>query len=310
MGLSQVALAITGTGDGAWAYPIAVLGTSLLGLGAGVSAGPLNAYPQVLFPGRAEGAVVALHTITGAGLAFCPLLGAAAIDADAWIVFPLGLLALHVTATLGLERARLPRVEPEHEGATPARPLGQPALWLFLAIAFLYGTTEQLFGNWGIVFLVEERGLSPAAAGAAAAAFWASVAAGRAGVFALLLRVPAGPVLPALTALMAAGALLVPLVNGPVLAVAFFALGGLGCGAVFPLSVALASRRFPAHRAFVSSLQFAALVSGLGVGSFGAGLLRSLAPLGSIYQLGAAAPLVAGALALLALREGRRASGV
>ncbi|HSD65058.1 MAG TPA: MFS transporter, partial [Vicinamibacteria bacterium] len=65
MALSQAALASVPFAPPGGVYPLALLGTSLLGLGAGVSAGPLNAYPQALFPARGESAVVALHSVVG-----------------------------------------------------------------------------------------------------------------------------------------------------------------------------------------------------------------------------------------------------
>jgi predicted MFS family arabinose efflux permease len=150
--------------------PLALLGTSLLGLGAGISAGPLNAYPQALFPTQSESAVVALHTVVGVGLAVTPVL-------------------------------------------------------------------------------------------------------------------------------------LVPLAGTAHRAVLVFALGGLGCSAVFPLTVGLAGRRFPADRARVSSVLFAALVAGQGVGSLSVGLLHARLDLGTIYPLAALPPALALLLALRAARE-------
>jgi MFS family permease len=79
-----------------------------------------------------------------------------------------------------------------------------------------------------------------------------------------------------------------------------FALGGLGCSAVFPLTLGLAGRRFPDDRAWVSSALFAALVGGLGAGSLSTGFLRSGLDLGTIYRLAAAPPALAAVLALRA----------
>ena len=309
MGLSQAALLVAGLAHGGVAFPVALLGTSLLGLGAGIAAGPVNAYPQLLFPRRAESAVLALHVTTGAGLALSPLVAGAALGRGWWAGFPVLLAGYYLFLVPRIEREDLPLAEPDREQTAARRPLGSAVLWLFLAIALLYGVTESQFGSWGIVFLVEERGLGAAAAGAAAAAFWGCVALGRISVAALVLRVPPGPVLPALASLMALGCLLVPLAQSPRGALLVFALGGLGCGAVFPLSLALASRRFPGQRAAVSSLLYAALVSGLGIGSFATGLLRPAMGLARIYRLGAAPPALACLLALAALRgAGRPAS--
>ena len=80
-----------------------------------------------------------------------------------------------------------------------------------------------------------------------------------------------------------------------------YALGGLGCSAVFPLALGLAGRRFPAHRSWVSSAMYATLCAGIGVGSFSAGLLRASLDLGTIYRLAALPPTVAAFLALRAI---------
>jgi fucose permease len=306
MGLSQGALAAIAFADGGWAYPLALLGTSLLGLGAGVSAGPLNAYPQVLFPSRSESAVVALHTVVGVGLAVTPALAGAAFDRGAWLAVPVLLAAANLMLLLVVERLDLPEPEPRQPGAPAARPHGAPALWLFLGVTGLYGLTESVYGNWGVVFLTEERALGAVAAGLALTAFWAALTAGRFAVAAVLLRVRPGPVLPVLAALMAAACLLVPLAGSARGAALVFALGGLGCSAVFPLTLGLAGRRFPAHRAFVSSALFAALVSGLGLGSLSTGFVHTGLDLSTIFRLSAIPPALAAFLAWRAVFRGAR----
>jgi fucose permease len=301
MALSQAALACVPLAAPAAVYALALAGTSLLGLGAGVSAGPLNAYPQVLFPPRGESAVVALHTVVGVGLAATPVLAGAAIDHRVWLAVPLALAAACLALVVALERLRLPEPERPRRGAGE-RPVRVAALRLFVGIALLYGVTEAVYGNWGIVYLAEERGLDVATAGLAVTAFWAAITASRFAVAALLLRLSPRRVLPALAAAMAASCLLVPLARSGAAAVLVFAAGGLGCSAVFPLAVGLAGRRFPDDRAWVSSALFAALVGGQAVGSLSTGLLRPWLDLATIYPLAGLPPVVA---TLLALRAGR-----
>ena len=299
MGLSQAGLAAIPFVAASLVYPVALLGTALLGLGAGVSAGPLNAYPQVLFPSRSESAVVALHATVGVGLAITPLLAGAAVARGSWLAVPLLLFLANAALFLAVEREDLP--EPEVRGEARSRPTGDALLRLFLAIAFLYGVTESVYGNWAVLHLTEERGLDVAAAGLALAAFWAALTVGRFAVAALVLHVPPARVLPVLAALMAGACLLVPLSTTSRRAVLLYALGGLGCSAVFPLALGLAGRRFPSHRSWVSSVMYAALCAGIGVGSFSAGLLRSELDLGTIYRLAALPAVGAFALALRAV---------
>ena len=299
MGLSSTTLASVALVPEGAAYPLALVGTSLLGLGAGISAGPLNAYPQVLFPSRSESAIVALHVVVGVGLALTPVLAGVALDHGVWGAVPLLLAAANLALFLAVQRQQLAEPEPRRIGGQGARPTTVPVLWLFVGIAFLYGLTESAYGNWGVVYLTEERGLGVAAAGLALTAFWAALTSARFAVAAFVLRAPAGPVLPVLAALMAGACLLVPLAGSPRGAVLAFALGGLGCSAVFPLTLGLAGRRFPDDRAWVSSALFAALVAGLGAGSQSIGFLRAGLDLGTIYRLAAVPPALA---ALLALR--------
>jgi len=311
MALSPLAL-IAGVGAGTpWIYPLALAGTALLGLGAGLCAGPLSAYPQVLFPARSESAVVAVHTLIGLGLAVSPLLSALAQAWRVWPAYPLALLGLGAVFSTAVERERLPEPEPRAGGAAPRRPVGSRRLWVFMGIVFLYGCTEALFGNWTIPFLTEERGIAPAGAAFALAAFWASLSVGRVTVALVVSRVRPGPVLPVLAALMCVAALLVPAASGARGALVFLSLAGLGCSAVFPLSVGLACGRFPSHRAWVSGTLYAALCSGLGTGSLAAGVLHERLALSTICRLGAAPPAAAALLAVLAtaspaLLTGRR----
>jgi fucose permease len=306
MALSQAALAAVLVAPRGWVFAVAVVGTSLLGLGAGVSAGPLNAYPQVLFPARSESAVVALHTAVAVGLAVSPALAGAALERGAWLVLPLAVLAANLALLLAVESQDLPEPEPRPPGERVPRPIRAGALWLFLGVAFAYGVTESVYANWAVVFLTEERGLGLAVAGLALAAFWLALTAGRFLVAGLVLRLPPAPVLPVLAGLMGAACLLVPLATTPQRALFVYVLGGLGCSAVFPLALGLAGRRFSDHRSWVSSALFIALVSGLAAGSLSTGLLRPALDLASVYRLAAVPAAVAVALAVRAARDASR----
>ena len=120
MALSQAALAATPFAPTTLVYPVALLGTSLLGLGAGVSAGPLNAYPQVLFPSRSESAVVALHATVGIGLALTPLLAGAALARGSWLAVPALLFLSSAALCFVVEREDLPEPEVRGEDADAA----------------------------------------------------------------------------------------------------------------------------------------------------------------------------------------------
>jgi len=309
MALSQAALALCPFVPSPLVYPSALLGTSLLGAGAGLTAAPINSYPQVLFPTKSESALVALHAVTGAGLALSPLLAGAAVERGLWAAFPVGLLLVQLVVSRSIAAAPLPEPEPVRRAQEVQRPLDSRALWVFVAITYLYGLTECVFGNWTVVFLNEDRHLGPATAGAGSAAFWAALGVGRVSVAALLLRVPPLPVLPALTALMAGGALLAPFASSGPSGLLLFALAGFGCSAVLPLALGLGGRRFADHRAWVAGALYAALMAGQGTGSFAAGLLRPAIGLAAVFRLAAVPPALSCGLGIaLVLRSRARQS--
>ncbi len=302
MALSQAALAGSHFLAPGRALAAVVLGTSLMGLGSGLGAAPLNTYPQVFYPGRSDSALVAMHTAMGVGLAGGPLFVAGVVTEGLWLLFPLAFLAACLAMLVATLQAALPRAAPRDEpssaGPSPARSL---RFWLFAAIALLYALAEAGYGNWAVLYLSEEKGLGVAAASLGLAAFWLTLSAGRVLVGLLVLRVSAARVYVVLPLLMAGASLLLPEADTPARGILFFALAGLGCSAFYPLTVALASRRFPGHVAWVSSMTFAALAAGIGAGSFLTGALRARLPLSTIYRLDALYPLLALALAVPAL---------
>ena len=129
-------------------------------------------------------------------------------------------------------------------------------------------------------------------------------AAGRFVVSGVLLALPAR-VLPVLTALMAGARLVVPAAASARGGVLVFALGGLGCSAVFPLTVGLAGRRFPAHRTWVlrpsSPRSWPASAWVLSTG-----LLREWLEPRDVYRLAALPPILAAAFRAAGDGEARR----
>jgi predicted MFS family arabinose efflux permease len=121
---------------------------------------------------------------------------------------------------------------------------------------------------------------------------------------ALVLRVPTQAVWLALPALMIVTFLLLPLAQGAALGIGLFALAGLACSSFFPLTITLIARAFPQHVAWASSMMIAALMVGVGVGSFVFGPLREVLSFAPLYRLSALYPALALLLAFLAVRSG------
>jgi fucose permease len=217
-----------------------------------------------------------------------------------WLGFPYVLIATALALSLAAAFVRLPRPPIPAAAAAPSRhPVRTPAFWLFIAIGVLYSIAEGLFGNWAVVFLHEDRGLNEADAGAALSAFWGALVAGRLAISALIVRVPADRVWQALPIFMIGAYLLMPRVDTPTGALATLAFAGIACSAFFPLAVARAVRMYPDWGAFLSSLLVAALMIGVGIGSYTVGPLRDLYGLASLYQWSALFPLIVFALVLV-----------
>jgi predicted MFS family arabinose efflux permease len=171
-------------------------------------------------------------------------------------------------------------------------------------MVILYAFAEGTFANWSVIFLHEERGIAPAQAALALSVFWAMMAVGRLLVSALLLRIPAARIWLTLPVLMISAFLLLPLAHSALTGIALFAFAGLACSAFFPVSVGLITRRFPASAALVSSLMIAALMLGVGSGSFAIGALRAMLSLENLYRVSTLYPLTAFVLAVMLLKSG------
>lgn len=280
------------------------LGTALMGTGFGLSAAPLNGYPALLFPKRADAALVAVHTLVAAGFALGPLGVSALMGQGLWTYFPVSLAAAMIVCAVLAVRAPLPLPLPARTGARAGLSLWPLAV--FFAIAIVYAVAEGTFANWAIVFLTDERRVSPELAAIALSSFWAALAGGRLLVSALLAFVPAARFWIALPVLMIAVLLALPLASGAVSGIVLFALAGLACSAFFPLTVESAVRESPEHAATISSILIAALMIGAGGGSFVLGSLREAFDLSTLYRISAIEPAIVIALAAIVLVRRRK----
>jgi fucose permease len=304
-GLSQIGLAVAVSAIDMPGTFFLVLGsTAMFGLAFGLGAAPLNTYPGLIFANKADTALVALHTLLGAGLSTGPLLVGPLTTAGFWIAYPSFLLIGTAALSLLLFGARLPVYRPvEAKQADTGKinvekPLTKAVMWIFIAIAVLYAFAEGTFANWAIIFLNEERSIDLAQASFALAVFWAMLAAGRLLVSVLLLKINAAWIWLTLPLMMIATLLLLPQATTASSGIALFALAGLSCSAFFPLTVGLASKRFADHQPLVASLLIAALMVGVGLGSFVIGPLRQAYTIAELYRLSTFYPLGALLLAL------------
>ena len=305
--LSQSLLAASGAAGTGLAYVLVMTATAAAGLAVGLNSAPINSLPPTFFPHRRDAAVVAMHAVTGIGLAVGPLAMAPFVSADRWIDFPLLLSGLNVLAAIAILAVRFPgSVEAGSRRTRPPKslPLSAPHFWLFAAIVFLYALAEGTFSNWAVIYLHEALDVAENTSGLAITMFWGALVAGRLAAFGLVARVSTRILWLALLALMIAAFLMLPLAEGASSAIGLFGFAGLACSAFFPLTLALVSRAFPHHVEWVSSMMIASLMIGMGLGSFAFGPLLKLLPFDAIYRASAVYPALAVPLALIVARCG------
>lgn len=295
-GLSQLTLAGSAWVSPELAFPLILVGTACMGLGFGLAGAPLNSYPPIFFPHHPHTAVVALHTLLGLGLAIGPVLAGRFVHAGVWIGFPLTLLALSALLAVTAVVVGLPQNQVKQGRSDLVRqglPHKSASFWIFAAVAMTYAFAEGTFSNWAVIYLYEAKRLPEMIAALSLSVFWAAMVAGRLMVSALVVRIAPQAIWMALPVLMVTTFLLLPFANTPLLGLGLFALAGLACSAFFPLTITLASERFPEHVAWVSSMMIAALMVGVGLGSFIIGPLRDWLTFEQLYRLSAVYPTLA-----------------
>jgi Fucose permease len=308
----QVLLATPGLLLPEVAFTLILAATAALGLAFGLFAAPMNGYPPMLFPRHAPSAILAAHSVVGAGLALGPLVATGFVEAETWTGYPLLLAGVCGALALLVLGCRLPvhpalPAETAHGCAAVVQARRRArhswTFWLFAVIAVTYAVAEGAFSNWVVIYLTEARQLSEAGASLALSLFWVAMVTGRLGVAVLVTRIPPATVWIVLPGLITAAFLIIPRADAPTASVAAFAFAGLACSGFYPLTIALASAAFPREVAWVSSMLIAALMIGVGAGTFAIGALRAFVTFDAIYRVSALLPLVLVVLALPLVRR-------
>jgi predicted MFS family arabinose efflux permease len=180
-----------------------------------------------------------------------------------------GLLVVSLPLPLRTEGPTLAG-EPRPQGPIPAR------FWFFAAFAVLYGVCETMNGNWSQLDMTTEVGASTTAASLALTTFWAMVTLGRVIVASIQRWFPtyrAYHLLPfVLTAALAAIASLGG--DSTAAGVLAFAVAGLGCSALLPLTISFAQEDLVTISDATAGMVIAAYQVGYGIAAFGAGPLQ------------------------------------
>jgi MFS transporter, FHS family, glucose/mannose:H+ symporter len=292
------------------AFVVLLLATAMLGLGFGATVMALNTYAEGFFPERADRAVLALNALLGLGTALAPILIAIVVGLGAWWLLPLAIaVILVVIFAVALTEPLSAFTGMSSAGA--GAPTGWTSLprrfWLYAAAVFLYGIVETLNGNWVIVYLSSERGISSQSASYTLAAFWVMVTVGRVLIATISRHVPARWIYVALPLLLLVVFQLVAHVQGEARAIVVFGMAGLACSGFLPLSISFGGTEFPSLSAVTAGELIAFYQLGYGVAAFGIGPLHDLVglPLSTIFAAGSIVAAPQAVVAALVIRRPR-----
>jgi MFS transporter, FHS family, glucose/mannose:H+ symporter len=290
------------------AFGVLLVATGALGLGFGATVMALNTYAETFFPHSADRAVLALNALLGLGTALAPVLVAVVVYMGAWWLLPL-VVACILALIFGVALTQPLRSATGIAGSSVATPISWRNLprrfWLYASAVFLYGIVETLNGNWAMLYLSDQRGVSARGASLALTAFWVMVTVGRVLIAVISRWVPARWIYVGLATLLVLVFALVSRVQGEAGGIFAFAIAGLACSAFLPLSISFGGNEFPHLSAVMAGELIAFYQLGYGVAAFGIGPLRDLIglPFSTIFAAGS---IVAAPLAVIALFVIRR----
>ncbi len=294
--------------DHALAYRILLVATACMGIGFGFTVPALNTFAAAFFPHKVDRAVLGLNALLGLGTALAPAFIALFTGLGIWWGLPVlvggFLLAMLLfSMNLRLNEGPEPRRAPTPTGGSrfPRR------FWIFAAFAMLYGICETMNGNWASLYMTRHFRASATLAALALTIFWSSVTAGRVLLAAVERWFPerlAGRVLPLVVAAAFIVSASLP-ASAPLAGLLVFALAGLGCSALLPLTISFGQKELASMAGSVAGGLIAFYQIGYGIAAFGVGPLQTWAGLNlnSIYGGTAVVACAMSALSFVIVRR-------
>jgi MFS family permease len=294
------------------AYGLLLTATAALGLGFGLTVPALNSLTAFFHPAAVDRSVLTLNALLGLGTALAPVFVAIFVGLGLWWGLPIT-SSVFLTCLL-LVSVRLPlRMDDTSASATVSRgrtgPGKRPPLptrfWLFAAVAVLYGICETMNGNWSETFMRSDLGATATEASLTLTTFWVTVTLGRLLFGAIQRLFPTRRTYHALPFLLAGAFVLISLLPKGAVAGGFvaFALAGLGCSALLPLTISFGQEQLMGAAAMAAGGIIAFYQLGYGIAAFGAGPLQDAgASLSAIYGVTAVFALAMGVLSFVVAR--------
>jgi MFS family permease len=302
---SMVLLLASAPVRGPGAYPLLLAATALLGAGFGLTVPVLNTYASAFHPRAVDSAVLVLNALLGLGTVLAPVFVAIFVGLGFWWGLP-ALSAVLLVALLVVS-SRLPlRAEPAGRSGRVRIPR---RFWLYAGFITCYGISETMNGNWSQLEMTLHIGASTTQASIALAAFWGTATLGRI-LFAAIDRWLAPSVTYRLLPVLLVGVFLLigQLSTGEAhVGVVAFALAGLGCSALLPLTISFGEAQLSAMGSAVAGWVIAFYQLGYGIAAFGVGALQAGGvSLPALFSLTAVVAAVMTVLAYTVVRQPER----
>ena len=250
---SSLVMAVSSLGYGLASGRAMVLAAALLaGLGGGAIDAGINTYAARRFPPRL---VTWLHACYGVGAMLGPLVMTGMMASGRTWRVGYGTIAVALGGmAVAFATTRSAWDEPGSGGdpaaattTTPAATLGETlahsAVWLNLALFFVYTGLEVTAGQWMYSVFTEARGVGMGAAGLAVSAYWASLTLGRIVFGALVARHAPERLLRVSLVTAPAAALVIWWAPQPAIGLAGLAALGFAFAPVYPLLVSITPER-------------------------------------------------------------------
>jgi MFS family permease len=288
------------------AYGILLTATACLGIGFGFTVPAVNTFAAEFFPRKVDRAVLVLNALLGLGTALAPVFIALFVGLGVWWGLPLLVGAL-ILGLLLFSAGQALKDGAKSQAANQGKIEIPSRFWIFAAFALLYGVCETMNGNWAVPYLTKHFGGSAFMASLALAIFWSMVTAGRI-LFATIEKwFPERMVcrvLPLVIATAFVATACVPRTNS-LLGLLAFALAGLGCSALLPLTISFGQKELTTIAASAAGGLIAFYQVGYGIAAFGVGPLQTWAGLNLniIYGGTAAVALALAAVSFVVTRK-------
>jgi fucose permease len=255
------------------AYSILLAATSCMGIGFGFTVPTLNTLAAAFLPKKVDRAVLVLNALLGLGTALAPVFIVLFVGLGIWWAMPLAVAGLLLALLLLSVRLPMKNDASAHSEKEKTKQSFPARFWIFSGFILLYGICETINGNWASLYMKEHFGSSAAISSLALGLFWGTITGGRLLFAALEKWFPERMVCRVLPLVVAAAFLstaFAPRKNAS-LGVLAFALAGLGCSALLPLTISFGQKELTAMSGSVAGGLIAFYQIGYGIAAFGIG---------------------------------------